>query len=68
MSHFAVAVFTKEGGKTVEELLAPYQENNMDDCPEEYLQFTDKEDDYREEYEKDSIEMVKSAESKMVFP
>ncbi len=27
MSHFAVAVFTKDGGKTVEELLAPYDEN-----------------------------------------
>lgn len=27
MSHFAVAVFTKPNGKTVEELLAPYDEN-----------------------------------------
>lgn len=27
MSHFSVAVFTKEGGKTVDELLAPYNEN-----------------------------------------
>ncbi|CAB1249363.1 hypothetical protein CLOSBL3_11873 [Clostridiaceae bacterium BL-3] len=27
MSHFAVAVLTEEGGNTVEELLAPYQEN-----------------------------------------
>lgn len=27
MSHFAVAVFTQDGGKTVEELLAPYDEN-----------------------------------------
>ena len=27
MSHFSVAVFTKPGGKSVEELLAPYDEN-----------------------------------------
>ena len=28
MSHFTVAVFT-DGTKSLEELLAPYQENNM---------------------------------------
>ena len=27
MSHYTVAVFTKENGKTVEELLAPYDES-----------------------------------------
>ena len=31
MSHFAVAVFS-DGNKTLEELMAPYQENNMNDC------------------------------------
>lgn len=27
MSHFITLVFTKENGRTVEELLAPYDEN-----------------------------------------
>jgi len=35
MSHFTVLVI----GKDVEEKLAPFQENNMDDCPKEYLKF-----------------------------
>lgn len=52
MSHYAVAVFTKKGGKTVEELLAPYQENNMGDCPYEYMDFVESEQqDFSEEYE-----------------
>jgi len=52
MSHFTVAVFTKEG-QTVEELLAPYQENNMDDCPKKYLEFNDVEEEYRNKFEND---------------
>lgn len=35
MSHFTVLVI----GKDVEEKLAPFQENNMNDCPKEYLKF-----------------------------
>jgi len=54
MSHFTVAVFTENGGKTLEELLAPYQENNMDDCPKEYLQFNDVEDEYKNKFENDT--------------
>lgn len=50
MSHFTVAVFTKEG-QTIEELLAPYQENNMGDCPKEYLEFNDVEEEHRKEFE-----------------
>lgn len=38
MSHFTVAVIHKED-ESVEDLLAPFQENNMGDCPEEYLEF-----------------------------
>jgi hypothetical protein len=34
----------------VDEQLEPYQENNYDTCPEEYLEFHDDEDDYREHY------------------
>lgn len=51
MSHFAVAVFTKEGGKTVEQLLAPYQENNMGDCPAQYLEFNDQTGEVKEDWE-----------------
>ena len=45
MSHFSVAVVTNTGSEEeVERLLAPYQENNMGDCPEEYLEFIEDED------------------------
>lgn len=45
MSHFTVAVFTENGDlEQVEKLLAPFQENNMGDCPKEYLTFTEDED------------------------
>ena len=37
MSHFTVMVI----GDNPEEQLAPYQENNMGDCPQEYLEFND---------------------------
>lgn len=37
MSHFAVAVFTKPGGKTVDELLAPYYEGIT---MEPYIEYT----------------------------
>lgn len=38
MSHFTVAVIHRED-ENVDELLAPFQENNMGDCPEGYLEF-----------------------------
>lgn len=47
MSHFTVLVI----GDNPEDQLAPYQENNMDDCPKEYLEFEDIEEQYREEFE-----------------
>lgn len=40
MSHFTVLVI----GDDIEKQLAPYQENNMGDCPKEYMQFTEDED------------------------
>lgn len=48
MSHFVIAVLTKPEGKTVKELLAPYQENNMGDCPKEYLAFEDRTEELKE--------------------
>jgi len=60
MSHFSVMVKIPSGGnditqdelmKTLGEIMAPYQENNMDDCPKQYLEFNDAEDEYREKWE-----------------
>lgn len=38
MSHFTVLVFAKDENEAGR-LMAPYQENNMGDCPKQYLQF-----------------------------
>lgn len=57
MSHFTVAVLVDQKYKKLDELLAPYQENNMGDCPKEFLEFIEfteemKEyEEYKEEYE-----------------
>lgn len=56
MSHFTVGVLIDKNGKELEELLAPYQENNMGDCPKEYLEFNDCTDEVLnswEEHKKD---------------
>ena len=66
MSHFTVAVFT-DGTKSLEELLAPYQENNMGDCPKEYLAFHDEEDSYLKEYEEDGLEMIKTPNEELIY-
>lgn len=57
MSHFSVLVI----GPNIEEQLAPYQENNMGDCPREYMEFNDCEDEYRQEYENETRTMRKLA-------
>jgi len=54
MSHFTVLVI----GENPEQQLAPYQENNMGDCPPEFMEFFDIEDDCRREYGEDSVESV----------
>lgn len=53
MSHFTVLVI----GEDVDGQLAPFQENNMGDCPKEYLEFNDVEEEYKEDYENGSTEM-----------
>ena len=50
MSHFTVLVI----GGDVEDQLAPFQENNMGDCPAKYLEFTSTEEEDRERYETES--------------
>ena len=54
MSHFTVLVI----GNDVEAALAPFQENNMGSCPQEYLEFNEVETEYRQQYETDTIERV----------
>ena len=58
MSHFIAAVITKEPNKYKEEL-APYQENNMGDCPKEFLEFVDKTEEFTKEWQGESVEKVK---------
>ncbi len=55
MSHFTVWVIGDDHKKE----LAPFQENNMGDCPKEYLEFRNVEGEYRQEYNNDSVDMVK---------
>lgn len=66
MSHFSVMVICD----TVDELeilLAPYQENNMGDCPKQYLEFNDITEEYREQYCKDSVEYVLTKDGRLLL-
>ena len=70
MSHFTVAVIT-EGEPTyemIEKALAPFQENNMGDCPKEYLEFHSYSKEYKEEYETGTTERVKLKDGTLVYP
>lgn len=55
--HFPVGVLVDKKGKKLEELLAPYQENNMGNCPKEFLEFMEateeinEYEDHKEDYE-----------------
>jgi len=53
MSHFSVLVI----GNDVEEQLEPFQENNMESCPAEYLEFIDIQDEYQEKWDKNEVEI-----------
>ena len=64
MSHFAVAVIVHDNGY-LDDLLAPYQENNMGDCPEQYLKFVSTEEEHREEYENHSTDKIRTPEVSM---
>lgn len=57
MSHFCVSVFS-DGNKTIEELLAPYQENNMGTCPKKYMKFFSTTKNNKEEYETKTVKRV----------
>ena len=45
-------------GNNIDTQLIPFQENNMDDCPEEFLEFIDKTDEYIMEYNTGDVEVV----------
>jgi hypothetical protein len=64
MSHFIVMVI----GNDPEAQLAPFQENNMEDCPEEYLSFRDDEDEYLKKYNTESVEKVIMPDGRMLNP
>lgn len=51
MSHFSVMVI----GEHPELQMQPYQENNMGDCPEKYMEFYSVEEESREEYENNTL-------------
>lgn len=63
MSHFAVLVI----GEDVEGQLAPYQENNMGDCPEEYLEFEDYTDEVEEAWDNEKAKMIQCPNGEYVF-
>lgn len=50
MSHFSVAVFTKDGGKSLEELMAPFHEFECTGIVDEYVQSLDQLPEAIEEY------------------
>ena len=63
MSHFTVLVI----GDNPEKQLAPFQENNMGDCPKEYLEFFDVwEEDYKEIWETGSAKKVKMPDGRLL--
>lgn len=53
MSHFTVLVI----GEDIDSALAPFQENNMGDCPKQYLVFHDRTAELTADYEKEEAEI-----------
>lgn len=69
MSHFAVAVFCHiDDDAELERQLAPYQENNMNDCPKEFLQFNSVEQEGRKNYETNTTYKVKTPDGRLLWP
>lgn len=68
MSHFTVAIITNGAPTTekIERALAPYQENNMGDCPREYLEFHSLSKEYKEEYETETTERVRLKDGTLI--
>lgn len=62
MSHFTVLVI----GENPKEQLALYQENNMGDCPQEFLEFNETETEYLKKYEEETIEKIVMPDGRML--
>lgn len=60
MSHFSVLII----GDDIEKQLAPFQENNMGDCPKEFLEFKETETESLAEYETQKTDCYVSPEGK----
>ena len=70
MSHFTVAVIT-DGVPTneiIEKALAPFQENNMEDCPKEYLEFNSRREELLQEYERYTCTMYRGEYGNLYRP
>lgn len=68
MSHFNVAIITewKPTQKEIEKALAPYQENNCGDCPQEFLVFHSLTEEYKDVYENNTREMIQLPDGALV--
>ena len=67
MSHFTVGVIVnKLLEKEVAKVLAPYQENNMDNCPKKYLKFNPIVEEYMEKYYTKSMTRIKLKNGNLV--
>lgn len=64
MSHFTVLVI----GNDPETQLEPFQENNCADCPEQFLEFNDTEDENLNSYETEGCTMVRCPDGSVVYP
>jgi hypothetical protein len=62
MSHFTVLVV----GADPEEQLVPFQENNMGNCPVEFLKFFETETENTEEYENKSVTRVQMPDGRLL--
>lgn len=61
--HFTTIVI----GDNPEDQMAPFQDNNMGDCPKEYLTFIDMEEDLEKDYETKILDMVKCSDGELML-
>lgn len=64
MSHFTVLVIGEDHDKQ----LAPFQENNMGDCPTKYLEFHETETEMLKEYENEGTERIIMSNGRKLLP
>lgn len=67
MSHFTVLVVTKED-ESLDDVMAPFQENNMGDCPQEFMEFEDKEDEFKSDWKNGKTKAVKLPDGTYCLP